>query len=133
MNRNLTAVAGVLIAGLAGWYLANARLEAGIDYAALLGTRNATAGLFATKAFGAPLPETISVAADKLLPESSSMRLISLVFDYPPGASSASNRHSRSAIVFAYVLSGEIRCQVDSEPPRIYRAGESWWENPDAR
>ena len=57
---------------------------------------------------------------------------VSLIVDYPPGASSASHRHARSAFIYAYVLSGEIRSQVDSEPARVYRPGESWFESPGA-
>ena len=38
----------------------------------------------------------------------------------------------RSAFIYAYVLSGEIRSQVDSEPARVYRTGESWFESPGA-
>ena len=58
--------------------------------------------------------------------------MVSLIVDYPPGASSASHRHARSAFIYAYVLAGEIRSQVDSEPVRVYRHGELWFENPGA-
>jgi DNA-binding winged helix-turn-helix (wHTH) protein/mannose-6-phosphate isomerase-like protein (cupin superfamily) len=50
----------------------------------------------------------------------------------PPGASSAPHRHAPSAFIYAYVLSGEIRSQVDDEPARVYRAGETWFEGPGA-
>src|SRR5262249_10506855 len=43
---------------------------------------------------------------------------------------SASHAHAKSAFVFAYVLSGEIESQVNEEPKRVYRAGESWYETP---
>jgi quercetin dioxygenase-like cupin family protein len=49
-----------------------------------------------------------------------------------PSASSAPHRHARSAFIYAYVLSGEIQSQVDDEPARIYRPGESWFESPGA-
>jgi quercetin dioxygenase-like cupin family protein len=45
---------------------------------------------------------------------------------------SASHRHARSAFIHAYVLSGQIRSQVDDEPARVYRAGETWLESPGA-
>jgi quercetin dioxygenase-like cupin family protein len=38
--------------------------------------------------------------------------------------------HAKSAFIFAYVLSGEIESQVNDEPKRVYRAGESWYETP---
>jgi quercetin dioxygenase-like cupin family protein len=79
---------------------------------------------------GAPLRETVTVAADEPIPNLPGKRLVTHVVDYPPGASSASHRHARSAFIYAYVLSGEIRSQVDDEPVRVYRPGETWFERP---
>jgi quercetin dioxygenase-like cupin family protein len=81
---------------------------------------------------GAPLRETVTVAADKPIPNLPGKRLVSQIVDYPPGASSASHRHARSAFIYAYVLSGQIRSQVDDEPVRVYRPGETWFESPAA-
>ena len=81
---------------------------------------------------GAPFRETVTVAADEPIPNLPGKRLVSHIVDYPPGASSASHRHARSAFIYAYVLSGEIRSQVDDEPARVYRAGETWFESPGA-
>ncbi len=81
---------------------------------------------------GAPLRETVTVAADVPIPNLPGKRLVSHVVDYPPGASSAPHRHARSAFIYAYVLSGEIRSQVDDEPARVYRAGDAWFESPGA-
>ena len=86
----------------------------------------------AASTHGAPLRETVTVAADEPIPNLPGTRLVSHVVDYPPGASSAPHRHAQSAFIYAYVLSGEIRSQVDGEPVRLYRAGESWFENPGA-
>jgi quercetin dioxygenase-like cupin family protein len=80
----------------------------------------------------APLRETVTTAADKPIPNVPGKRLVSLIVDYPPGASSASHRHARSAFIYAYVLSGEIRSAVDGEPARVFRAGETWFESPGA-
>jgi quercetin dioxygenase-like cupin family protein len=76
--------------------------------------------------------ETVTVAADEPIPNLPGKRLVSHIVDYPPGASSASHHHARSAFIYAYVLSGEIRSQVDGEPPRVYRRGEAWFEGPGA-
>ena len=59
--------------------------------------------------------------------------LLAAEVDYPPGAASPSHTHPASAFIFAYVLSGEVESAVDDEKPRIYRAGESWYEAPGAR
>jgi quercetin dioxygenase-like cupin family protein len=79
---------------------------------------------------GAPLRETVTVAADKPISNLPGKRLVNHIVDYPPGASSVPHRHARSAFVYAYVLSGAIRSQVDDEPVRVYRPGETWFENP---
>src|SRR5919106_1281619 len=81
---------------------------------------------------GAPLRETVTVAADEPIPNLPGKRLVSHIVDYPAGARSAPHRHARSAFIYAYVLSGEIRSQVDGEPARVYRVGEAWFENPGA-
>ena len=52
------------------------------------------------------------------------------IVDYPPWAISAPHLHARSALIYAYVLAGEIRSQVDDEPARVYRPGEVWFESP---
>jgi quercetin dioxygenase-like cupin family protein len=78
---------------------------------------------------GAPLGETVT-GADEPIPNLPGKRLVTHIVDYAPGASSAAHRHARSAFIYAYVISGEIRSQVDGEPARVYRAGEAWFENP---
>jgi quercetin dioxygenase-like cupin family protein len=78
---------------------------------------------------GAPLRETVTVAADEPIPNLPGKRLVTHIVDYPPGVSSVPHRHG-SAFVYAYVLSGAVRSQVDDEPVRVYRPGETWFENP---
>ncbi len=77
-----------------------------------------------------PLRETVTVAADAPIPNLAGKRLVSRIVDYPPGAVSISHHHARSAFIFAYVLSGMVRSQVNDEPARVYRAGETWFESP---
>jgi quercetin dioxygenase-like cupin family protein len=83
-------------------------------------------------AHGAHHGETVTVAADKPIPNLPGKRLVSVIVDYAPGGSSTAHHHARSAFIYAYVLSGAVRSQVDSEPVRVYRAGETWFENPGA-
>ena len=80
----------------------------------------------------APLRETVTVAANAPIPNLPGKRLVSRVVDYPPGGGSVPHRHARSAFIYAYVLSGLIRSQVDDEPARVYRPGETWFESPGA-
>ena len=83
-------------------------------------------------AHGTPLSETVTVAANEAIPNVPGKRLLSVIVDYPPGAQSPSHHHAKSAFIYAYVLSGEVRSQVDKGPVRTYRPGESWFENPGA-
>ena len=78
---------------------------------------------------GVPLRETVTVAADEPIPNLPGKRLVTHIVDYPPGVSSVPHRHG-SAFVYAYVLSGAVRSQVDDEPVRVYRPGETWFERP---
>lgn len=94
-------------------------------------TDRATAPTAGSK-HGAPLRETVTVAADEPIPNLPGKRLVTHIVDYPPGASSAPHRHARSAFIYAYVLSGAVRSQVDDEPVRVYRPGETWFERPGA-
>ena len=58
--------------------------------------------------------------------------LIAVEVSYPPGGASAPHRHSDSAFIYAYVVSGQIASQVEGQPEHIYRAGECWYETPGA-
>ena len=79
---------------------------------------------------GVVVSETVTVAADEPIPNLPGKRLVAHIVDYAPGAVSASHHHAPSAFIYAYVLSGEIQSQVDDEPARVSRAGETWFENP---
>lgn len=50
---------------------------------------------------------------------------------YAPGAQSPSHRHGQ-AFVYAYVLEGKVRTQVEGEPEKVLGPGESWFEPPGA-
>jgi quercetin dioxygenase-like cupin family protein len=58
--------------------------------------------------------------------------LEAVTVSYPPGAKSGAHHHANSAFIMAYVISGAIRSQVEGEPARVYRAGETWSEAPGA-
>lgn len=58
--------------------------------------------------------------------------LIAVEVNYPPGAASPAHTHAKSAFIYAYVISGAVESKVNNEETRIYRAGESWSEDPGA-
>jgi quercetin dioxygenase-like cupin family protein len=81
---------------------------------------------------GAPVRETVTVGADEPITNLPGKRLVTHIVDYPPGAKSVPHRHAGSAFIYAYVVSGAIRSQVDDEPVRVYKPGETWFEKPGA-
>lgn len=50
--------------------------------------------------------------------------------EYGPGGYSPSHRHAKSAIIYATVLEGEVRSQLNGGPVKTYRVGENWTELP---
>jgi quercetin dioxygenase-like cupin family protein len=56
------------------------------------------------------------------------LRTTLVEISYEPGASSAS--HSHPCPVMVHVVEGAIRSQVQGEPERIYRAGDTFFEAP---
>ncbi|WP_071000767.1 cupin domain-containing protein [Methylobacterium sp. C1] len=79
------------------------------------------------------LVEKATPAFHRELPNVPGKSLIAVTVDYPPGAASPPHRHARSAFIFAYVVSGAIVSQVDEGPRRVYRAGDSFYEDPGSR
>ena len=82
---------------------------------------------------GAHGPETVTPLFKRALPNVPGKALIAVEVSFPPGAASPAHTHPKSAFIYAYVLSGEIVSAVGDEQPRLYRAGESWYEDPGAR
>lgn len=53
--------------------------------------------------------------------------VMTLLVQFPPGdPGTPPHRHSGPA--FGYVLEGEVRFELEGEPERIIRAGETFWE-----
>jgi quercetin dioxygenase-like cupin family protein len=67
---------------------------------------------------------------EHIIPNAEGKSMIAVVVTYPPGAKSPAHHHARSAFIYAYVLSGAIRSQVDDEPAKVYRVGEGFNEMP---
>ena len=66
------------------------------------------------------------------IPNISGKSLKTMIVTYAPGASSRSHRHAPSAFIYAQVIEGEIRSQVDGGSPEVYKVGDFWTENPGA-
>jgi quercetin dioxygenase-like cupin family protein len=76
--------------------------------------------------------ETVAPKFNQAIPNIPGKSLIVVEVDYAPGAASPPHTHAKSAFIYAYVLSGEIESKVNDGETRIYKAGESWSEPPNA-
>ncbi|HEY4257708.1 MAG TPA: cupin domain-containing protein [Candidatus Udaeobacter sp.] len=74
--------------------------------------------------------EQVKAVFEHIIPNAEGKSMVAVVVNYPPGAKSAAHHHAKSAFIYAYVLSGSVRSQVDDEPAKVYRAGEGFYEVP---
>ena len=74
--------------------------------------------------------EQVKAVFKHVIPNAEGKSMVAVVVTYPPGAKSPSHHHAKSAFIYAYVLSGTIRSQVDDEPAKVYQVGEGFYEMP---
>src|SRR4051794_2351242 len=67
------------------------------------------------------------------LPNVPGKSIKSVLVEYGPGGYSPGHTHAKSAFIYATVLEGAIRSQVNDGPVTIYKAGESFSELPGDR
>ena len=72
------------------------------------------------------------IVFERAIPNIKGKRMVAVVVSYPPGGKSSAHHHAPSAFIYAHVLSGAIRSQVDDEPAKVYRVGEGFYEAPGA-
>jgi quercetin dioxygenase-like cupin family protein len=70
---------------------------------------------------------------DHPLPNVPGKSMRAVLVEYEPGGTSAGHTHPKSSFIFATVLEGAIRSQVNDGPVTTYRAGESFSEFPGDR
>jgi len=74
--------------------------------------------------------EDVKPVFEHKLPNIEGKSIVALVVNYAPGGKSPAHRHAPSAFIYAHVLSGAVRSQVDDEPAKVYRVGEGFYEVP---
>lgn len=74
--------------------------------------------------------EEVKVVFEHAIPNAEGKRMVAVVVSYPPGGRSLAHHHAPSAFIYAHVLSGAIRSQVDDEPAKVYQVGEGFYEAP---
>jgi quercetin dioxygenase-like cupin family protein len=72
----------------------------------------------------------VTLVFDHVLPNVPGKSMKGVLVEYAPGGSSPAHTHPKSAFIYATVLEGAIRSQVNDEPVKVYHAGESFAEMP---
>ena len=72
----------------------------------------------------------MTLVYEHVLPNVPGKSIKGVLVEYPPGGSSPAHTHPASAFIYATVLEGAIRSQVNDGPVKVYCAGESFSEMP---
>jgi quercetin dioxygenase-like cupin family protein len=93
--------------------------------------------VLATLPFGSVLAEAPTSKDEKVtlvyqheLPNCPGKSIKSVLVEYGPGGYSEAHTHPRSAFIYATVLEGAIRSQVNNDPVTTYTVGQSFSELP---
>jgi quercetin dioxygenase-like cupin family protein len=96
--------------------------------------------LVATLPFGSVLADApneknakVTLVYQHELPNVPGKSLKGVLVEYGPGGYSPGHTHPKSAFIYATVLEGAIRSQVNDGPVTIYAAGQSFSELPGDR
>jgi quercetin dioxygenase-like cupin family protein len=75
----------------------------------------------------------VTLVYEHELPNVPGKSIKGVLVEYGPGGYSAGHTHAQSAFIYATVLEGAIRSQVNDGPATVYKAGESFSELPGDR
>jgi quercetin dioxygenase-like cupin family protein len=75
----------------------------------------------------------VTLVYEHELPNVPGKSIKGVLVEYQPGGSSPAHTHPNSAFIYATILEGAIRSQVNDGPVITYRAGESFSELPGDR
>ncbi|HTK01124.1 MAG TPA: cupin domain-containing protein [Bordetella sp.] len=87
---------------------------------------------FAAAASAHDAADTVEPNFARAIPNIPGKSLIAVEVLYPPGGSSHAHTHAKSAFIYAYVVSGSVVSKVNDELEHVYKAGESFYEEPGA-
>ena len=83
----------------------------------------------------APEPQnvTVTLVYEHDLPNVPGKSIKGVLVEYGPGGYSPGHTHAKSAFIYATVLEGAIRSQINDGPVMTYEAGQSFSELPGDR
>ncbi|AGA08944.1 cupin domain-containing protein [Sinorhizobium meliloti] len=77
--------------------------------------------------------KNVKLVYDQPIPNVPGKSMRGVLVEYEPGGNSPAHLHPKSAFIYATVLEGAIKSQVNDGPVVTYRTGESWSEFPGDR
>jgi quercetin dioxygenase-like cupin family protein len=76
---------------------------------------------------------TVKPQLDAAMTNTPGKRMTVITVNYAPGEKSGPHHHASSAFLYARVLTGQVRSEVEGQgPARVYGVGEGWTEGPNA-
>ena len=72
----------------------------------------------------------VTIVYDQKLPNVPGKSIKGVLVEYAPGGTSPAHTHPNSAFIYATILEGAIRSQVNAGPVTTYHAGQSFSEFP---
>ncbi|NLS04858.1 cupin domain-containing protein [Rhizobium sp. P32RR-XVIII] len=75
----------------------------------------------------------VTLVYEHELPNVPGKSIKGILVEYGPGGFSEGHTHPTSAFIYATVLEGSIRSQVNHGPVKVYKAGDSFSEMPGDR
>jgi quercetin dioxygenase-like cupin family protein len=75
----------------------------------------------------------VTLVFEHELPNVPGKSMKSVLVEYGPGASNEAHTHPSSAFIYATVLEGAVKSQINDGPVKTYRVGESFTESPGDR
>jgi quercetin dioxygenase-like cupin family protein len=93
----------------------------------------AAPGMAAEPAHQGSHGDKVTLVYDHVLPNVPGKSIKGVLVEYAPGGTSPGHTHPNSVFIYATVLEGAIKSQVNDGPVKVYRAGESFSENPGDR
>ncbi len=75
----------------------------------------------------------VTLVYEHELPNAPGKSMKGVLVEYGPGGFSSAHTHPNSAFIYATVLEGAIRSQVNDGPVKVYKAGQNFSEMPGDR
>jgi quercetin dioxygenase-like cupin family protein len=105
-------------------------MKSAFGMAALLALSSATPAAAHKAAIPGAKNAKITQVYEHTLPDMPGKSMKGVLVEYGPGGYSPSHRHAKSAIIYATVLEGAVRSQINAGQVRTFQKGENWTEMP---